>query len=100
MAVYLDDARIPAQVGRIRGVWSHLTADTDAELHELAGQLGLRRSWFQVSATRPEANHYDVVEAKRADALRLGAVAETTEAGAIRRRAAMQRRRDSEGGGK
>jgi hypothetical protein len=28
MAVYVDHARIPAQVGRIRARWSHLSADS------------------------------------------------------------------------
>lgn len=33
MTVYVDDFRVPARVGRINARWSHLTADTQAELH-------------------------------------------------------------------
>jgi hypothetical protein len=53
--------------------WSHLVSATgEAELHEFAARLGLRRSWAQL---RPKASaaHYDVTPAYRALALRLGA---------------------------
>ena len=72
MTVYVDDARIAARVGRISGRWSHLLADTDAELHALAARLGLRRAWAQ----RPGAvhSHYDVTDAVRRRAIALGAV--------------------------
>lgn len=46
VSVYVDNARIPARVGRISGQWSHLTADTPAELHRFAERIGLRRGWF------------------------------------------------------
>lgn len=81
MAVFVDDAAIPATVGRHASVWSHLTADTVEELHAFAGRLGLRRSYFQPG--RPDAApgsfsaegwHYDLTAGKRAQALRLGAV--------------------------
>lgn len=87
MTVYVDDMRMPARVGRISARWSHLTADSDAELHEFAGRLGLKRAWFQPNERRPEANHYDVTDTVRAKALELGAVAETMREGAVRRRA-------------
>lgn len=87
MTVYVDDMRMQARVGRINARWSHLTADTDEELHEFAARIGMRRSWFQKSRTRPEANHYDVTDVRRDDAIRLGAVQETMREGAIRRRA-------------
>ena len=41
MTVYIDDMQRPATVGRITGVWSHLLADTDDELHAFADRLGL-----------------------------------------------------------
>lgn len=81
MTVYVDAARIPATVGRIRTRWSHLTADTHDELHEFAERIGLRRSWFQgrcktrcapVGQPCPHW-HYDVTESVRARALTLGA---------------------------
>jgi hypothetical protein len=77
MAVYVDDARIPARVGRLESRWSHLVADTDAELHAFAVRLGLRRAWFQASPAAPWRNHYDVTEGKRRQALGLGAVSIT-----------------------
>lgn len=74
MTVYVDDARIPARLGRGRAaLWSHLTADTPQELHEFAERLGLRREWFQ---DKPRGLwHYDVTATVREAALRLGAEA-------------------------
>src|SRR6266700_3413411 len=82
MAVYVDDANIPATVpnGRARHTsrWSHLFADTQDELHEFAAQLGLRRSYFQPGKPRGDGSpsphwHYDVTAGKRQQAIRLGA---------------------------
>jgi len=50
----------------------HMLADTDEELHEFARRMSLQRSWFQTNP--PWAHHYDLTPAKRAVALRLGAV--------------------------
>lgn len=72
MTVYVDDFRVPARVGRINARWSHLTADTQAELHEFAQRLGLRREWFQTGEF-PGHWHYDVTDGKRAQAIQLGA---------------------------
>ena len=85
MTVYVDDIRIPARVGGLYGRWSHLIADTQEELHAFADRLGLRREWFQdpcvngkpkaEPGSRAAANwHYDVIDRKRAEAVRLGAV--------------------------
>lgn len=90
--VYVDNVRIEATVGRITARWSHLTADDDATLHAFAARLGLRRSWFQPSSTRPEANHYDVTDRKRDEAIRLGALPETWQEGATRRRSRLEAR--------
>lgn len=49
----------------------HMIADTNEELHEFAAKLGMKRSWFQASASGP---HYDLVRSKRDLAVRLGAV--------------------------
>ena len=77
MTVYVDSARIPATVGRRHGHWSHLTADTQDELHAFAERLGLRRAWFQAGKSysgRPSVGwHYDVTDDLRAQALALGA---------------------------
>jgi len=51
----------------------HLMADSDEELHAMAGRLGLRRAWHQ---TRPphSISHYDLTVRKRARAVQLGAI--------------------------
>ncbi len=74
MTVYLDDWRQPARLGWVDDRWSHLVGDTDEEVHELAARLGMRRSWFQVSARGPHRNHYDLPERARPEAIALGAV--------------------------
>lgn len=71
MTVYVDDFRVPARVGRLSARWSHLVADDRDELHAFAAQLGLRRAWFQDKGDHRW--HYDVTDAKRAEAIRLGA---------------------------
>ena len=53
--------------------WCHLTADTPTELHEFAARLGLPRSRFQSKPARPWADHYDLTEERRAQAVALGA---------------------------
>lgn len=77
MAVYIDDYR--ARYGRL--VMSHMIADTDAELHQMADALGLKRRWFQ-------DDHYDVCWTKRKRAISLGAIEIT-----VKQCAAMNRRR-------
>lgn len=82
MTVYVDDARIPARVGRISSRWSHLTADTRDELFAFADRLGQKRSWFQAkckrSCAKPGAEcvhwHYDLTDPQRLKAIELGAV--------------------------
>lgn len=76
MTVYVDDMRAQARVGRISGRWSHLMADTLPELLAFADSLGLNRAWLQDKAS---GVHFDVVDSKRDEAIRLGAV--TIEAG-------------------
>jgi hypothetical protein len=89
MTVYVDDAAIPATVGRITSCWSHLIADDRDELHAFAARLGLRRAWFQDPSrtgkplARPGSRaaenwHYDLTAGKRAQAIRLGAVPVTS----------------------
>lgn len=82
MAVYVDDAAIRAEVrngSRVRfSRWSHLTADTQQELHEFAARLGLRREWFQrgqpTGGNPSPFWHYDVTSGKRAQALTMSAI--------------------------
>lgn len=86
MTVYVDDMRLKARVGRITALWSHLIADTEEELHAFAAELGLKRSWFQKpkgldgrSPAKPHSLkaqmwHYDVTDAKRDQAIAMGAI--------------------------
>jgi hypothetical protein len=85
MTVYVDDAFIPATVGRVRGRWCHLFADTEDELHAFAQGIGLRRSWYQQpkgvgrlplvpESLKAQMWHYDVTEGRRAAAVLAGAV--------------------------
>lgn len=83
MTVYVDNARIHALVGRNRvsARWSHLTADSQEELHAFAERIGLRRVWFQTCkspCSRPGVPcphwHYDVTDQKRDQAIQAGAV--------------------------
>lgn len=89
MTVYVDNFRAPARVGGISGRWSHLTADTVDELHAFAKQIGLRRDWFQGQCKFASCDpcvhwHYDVVDAKRHEAIRAGAKSiDIRELGAI-----------------
>lgn len=51
-------------------LYCHMLADELEELHAMATKLGLKRSWFQNSASAP---HYDLAPSKRALAIQLGA---------------------------
>ncbi|WP_406233196.1 DUF4031 domain-containing protein [Isoptericola jiangsuensis] len=66
MAVYVDDAVHPWRGQR----WAHLMADTLAELHAMAAQLGIPPRAFQNKAS---GAHYDVNADLRAQAIALGA---------------------------
>ena len=72
MAVYVDDMRLEATVGRITARWSHLQADTPEELARFARKLGLKAAWLQSAGDWKE--HYDVTDRVRARAIELGAV--------------------------
>lgn len=76
MAVYVDGGRIP-----YRGMlMCHMVADTEAELHFMAAQIGIRRAWFQDHGKAP---HYDLCQTKRALAVAKGAI-EVDRRGLIR----------------
>jgi len=49
----------------------HMIADTLEELHAMAAAIGMKRTWFQANASHP---HYDLTPARRADAVRRGAI--------------------------
>lgn len=75
MTLYVDDMLRPARPAGFRGPgtpkWSHMVADTTAELVHAADVLGLRRSWIQHAGTPLE--HFDVTSSVRQRALQLGA---------------------------
>lgn len=65
-------ADVPNGPRTVRGVWCHMTADTRAELDQMADRIGLRRSWIQNPGTWEE--HYDLTQSKRRLAIAAGAV--------------------------
>lgn len=80
MTLYVDDMKVAARPagyqGRPGARWSHMFADTPAELLAAADALGLRRSWIQHPGTHRE--HFDVTNSVRERALHdLGAVSIT-----------------------
>lgn len=91
MAVYIDDWRQAATVGRITDRWSHLTADSTEELHRFAQLLGIPRRAFQGHATDRRRDHYDVPEGLRRTAIEHGAIAVTWREAAKMRRIARQK---------
>jgi hypothetical protein len=68
MAVYVDQGRYP--YGRM--IMCHLLADTRDELDEMADRIGVARKWRQTA--RCGMIHYDICLAKRALAIKFGAV--------------------------
>lgn len=67
MTVYVDDMyKHPlGEFGRMK--MSHMIADTEEELHEMADKIGVARRWYQ-------GDHYDICLSKRAKAVEKGAV--------------------------
>lgn len=66
MTVYVDDMhRLP--MGQFRRMkMSHMTADSEGELHAMAAKIGVARKWYQ-------GDHYDIALSKRALAVKAGA---------------------------
>lgn len=82
VTVYVDEvqeyARVAGPAKRWGRKWSHMTADTEEELHAMAQAIGLKRSYFQRRGGNPALDHYDVTPPKREAAVKRGAVQETT----------------------
>lgn len=74
MSVYVDSLQ-PCTVQRgscfFKTGACHMFADSEPELHELAGKIGLKRSWFQQHRKLP---HYDLAASKRELAVKAGAL--------------------------
>ena len=71
MSVYVDEPKY--KYGRM--IMCHMIADTLEELHEMADSIEVRRKWFQNDASWP---HYDICKAKRAIAVKIGAIEVTS----------------------
>jgi len=67
LSVYVDKAIYKYR----RMIMCHMVADSPAELHAMARKIGVRRRWYQASASTP---HYDVCKSKRALAVEAGAL--------------------------
>ena len=80
MTVYVDQITtvIPKdpQTKRLGSRWCHLFADTEKELHNFAGLIGMKINWFQNSDVAP---HYDLTPSRRQKAVMLGATTITTK---------------------
>ena len=71
MAVYVDNMK----AGYRRMKMCHMVADTTDELLEMADMIGVARRWLQHAGTYRE--HFDICLAKRALAIKAGALAVT-----------------------
>lgn len=69
MAVYVDDGRWPYRGMRMCHMW----ADTRAELLAMADRIGVARRHLQ-APPRSRWEHFDTCQAKRAEAVRHGAI--------------------------
>lgn len=75
MPVYVDDMYLH-QMGKFgRMKMSHMIADTDEELHEMARHIGVAKRWFQKPET--PGRHYDICMSMRNKALGRGAISIT-----------------------
>lgn len=83
MTVYVDD------YARRKGilVFSHMLADTEEELHQMAQAIGVAKKWWQ-SPERHSGSHYDICQQMKTRAIQLGAQPVT-----VRQAAAMNARR-------
>jgi hypothetical protein len=99
LTVYVDDmfmqATVPNGARKVRARWSHMTADTDEELHAMARKIGLKRAWAQhMDDPNCWHRHYDVTESRRAAAVAAGAVEITWRDAANRSSAETMRLRE------
>ena len=76
MSVYVDNMQRRAVIGRIRSLYSNLTADSRNELLDFADMLGLRPSTAQ--HWDDPLFHFPVMESQRRRAICLGAIPVTT----------------------
>ena len=77
MSVYVDSPTTYPTTIRHK-TFSHMWADSEDELHEMAQFLGLKRAWHQPNPPH-SISHYDITPPKRTLAIRAGAVARELE---------------------
>lgn len=71
MTIYVDPPM--TEFGRRFDNWCHMFSDgDDTELIDFATSIGLKPEWLQ--AHNPRFHHFDLSPAKRAEAVRRGAV--------------------------
>ena len=74
MTVYVDDM-FKSPMGRFgRMKMSHMVADTEAELLDMADKIGLSRRWLQCKGQGRWRLHFDVSMGYRTRAVEAGAV--------------------------
>lgn len=74
MPVYVDDM-FKSKLGKFgRMKMSHMMADSQDELLEMADQIGLSRRWLQNRGQGRDREHFDVSMSLRAKAVAAGAV--------------------------
>lgn len=74
MTVYVDDM-YQTERGRFgRMKMSHMMADTEADLLEMADRIGIARRWLQCAGQGRSRVHFDVSLGMRAKAIEAGAV--------------------------
>lgn len=69
MSVYVGDIEYP--FGRM--LMSHMVADTDEELHQMADKIGVNRKWFQ-GPPKHILHLYDICKSKKVLAISKGAI--------------------------
>lgn len=95
MTIYVDettdypDSMISRSARRNGTKWCHMFADTEEELKDFATRLGLKKQWFQ-KKHNPFLSHYDIVPSKRALAIKLGAIEESTKEYIVRTRIGLK----------
>ena len=72
MTIYVDPLLYYSEKPFGRNYWCHMTTDGQIEeLHQFAGNIGLRQRWFQ---NHPRVPHYDLTSNKRNEAISRGAI--------------------------
>ncbi len=73
MTVYVDELRTYPNTPLRYKTWCHMACDgEEAELHQMAQRIGLRRAWYQDK--NPRLAHYDLTPSRRVLAISEGAI--------------------------